>query len=221
MTTMYEMIMDLPVFKGVSKEQVSSFLEKTNVNFENFEPGMKIVSKGEEVKTVKFVMSGEVCASHVLVGSNISVEEYCSYGRVLGADRLYGMSTGYSCDVIAMTRTSIMEFSKDQYVKLLNSDSIYLLNFFNFLSRRAQRPVEALEEFTTGDIRSRLCVLLSVLTDPDSIGIQIKGTIANLAKYLSVDQKSMAEWINTAEMQGLIAYSDGFMRIKSKIAFLS
>ncbi len=221
MSTMYEMIMDLPLFKGVSKEHVSYFLEKTNVNFENFEPGMKIVVKGEEVRMVKFVLSGEVCVSHTLNDCNISVDEYCSYGRVLGADRLYGMATGYSCDVTARTRTSIMEFSKDQYVRLLNSDNIYLLNFFNFLSRRVQKPVEVMEEFTSGNIKSRLCVLLGVLTDPDSIGVIINGTIADLAKYVSVDQKTMAEWINSAELEGLIEYSDGIMRIKSRGAFLS
>lgn len=78
-----------------------------------------------------------------------------------------------------------------------------------------------MEEFTSGNIKSRLCVLLGVLTDPDSIGVIINGTIADLAKYVSVDQKTMAEWINSAESEGLIEYSDGIMRIKSRGVFLS
>lgn len=221
MTTKYEMIMDLPLFKGVSKEHVSSFLEKTNINFINYEPGEKVVSKGEEVRMVKFVISGEVSVSHVLGDSGITVSEHCGYGRVLGADRLYGMHTGYSCDVVAQTRTSIMEFSKDHYVRLLNSDHIYLLNFFNFLSRRAQRPIEAFEKFTGEDIKSRLCVLLSVLTDPDSSGITINGTIENLSKYFSVDKKSMADWINKTQEDGLIIFCDGKMHLKSRMSFLS
>lgn len=221
MATMYEMIMDLPLFKGVSKELVSSFLEKTNINFVNFSPGDKIVSKGEEVRMVKFVISGEVRVKHVLKGCNIVVEEICSSGRVLGADRLYGMDTGYSCDVEASAKTSIMEFRKDQYVRLINSDHIYLLNFFNYLSRRAQRPVEALENFTSGDLKSRLDILLSVLTDPDSVSILIRASVADLARYGATSEDRVEAWIRESQMAGLVDYSAEGLKIASRAAFLA
>ena len=213
--------MDLPLFKGVSKEQVSSFLEKTNINFVNFAPGEKIVSKGDEVTMVKFVISGQVCVTHCLRGCGITVKEICAHGKVLGADRLYGMSTGYSCDVVASEKASIMEFRKDQYVRLINSDHIYLLNFFNYLSRRAQRPVEAVEDYSGGDLKSRLSVLLSVLTDPDSISISVRSSVEDLAYYSSSDVGSVREWLDKLSSEGIAEYQDGELRIKSRSAFLS
>ena len=35
MASMYGTIMDLPLFKGISEDQVSAFLEKTNIEFQN------------------------------------------------------------------------------------------------------------------------------------------------------------------------------------------
>ena len=95
MSTMYEMIMDLPLFKGVGKDQVSLFLEKTNVGFSNYNDGDTVIALGEEATMVKFVISGSVKIIHSLASCPIMIEEYCDPGRVLGADRLFGMTTGY------------------------------------------------------------------------------------------------------------------------------
>lgn len=221
MSTMYEMIMDLPLFKGVGKDHVSSFLEKTNVNFVNYEAGDLIVSKGEDVNMVRFVIAGDVRIIHELNGCGIRVEELSHKGRVLGVDRLYGMATGYSCDVYAHSRTSIMEFSKEQYLRLLRTDNIYLLNFFNYLSRRAQRPVEAVETYTSGSIRSKLSLLLSILTDSESEGLVISATPEDLSAYLAVDKVEVESWINDAQRDGVVKYEDGEMKIVSRESFLS
>ena len=53
MATMYETIMNLPLLKGVSKELVSSFLEKTHVQFVNFNDGEKLIEEGETCSYIK------------------------------------------------------------------------------------------------------------------------------------------------------------------------
>ncbi|MDE6143106.1 MAG: cyclic nucleotide-binding domain-containing protein, partial [Muribaculaceae bacterium] len=136
--------MDLPLFKGVGKDHISLFLEKTNIGFHNYESGERIVETGDVVRMVRFIISGEVRIIHRLEEASLTVEERCGFGKVLGADRLFGMETGYPYDVVAVGKTSVMEFSKEQYINLLHSDNIYMLNFFNYLSLRAQRPVDCL-----------------------------------------------------------------------------
>ncbi len=216
MTTMYEKIMDLPLFKGVGKDHVSSFLEKTNVNFLNYESGELVVTKGDDVRMLKFVISGEVRINHRLDGFDIVVEEICGRGRVLGADRLYGMSKIYSCDVYAIGRVSIMEFSKEQYVRLLNMDSIYLLSFFNFLSRRAQRPVETLERYAAADISARMSLLVGIFTDPDSSDVVISGSACDVRRYCGVNEEEFSRWLEIACGEGLVEMADERIRIFSK-----
>lgn len=50
MTSMYDIIMFLPLFKGVTEEDVSFFLEKTRLVFDNYNAGDVIIDKGEVVE---------------------------------------------------------------------------------------------------------------------------------------------------------------------------
>lgn len=221
MATMYEMIMDLPLFKGVGKDHVSLFLEKTNIGFSNYSDGETVIGSGEEARMVKFVISGAVRVIHSLDSVPVIVEETAGIGRVLGADRLFGMTTGYPFEVRALGRASIMEFSKEQYVNLLHSDRIYMLNFFNYLSLRAQRPVDAMNDYGGGDIRSRLSLLIGIMTSPDSTKIVVEAEEEALAAYCSTDVGSLRRWLRDASSAGLIR-CDSRCRISilSRSAFL-
>lgn len=220
MASMYEMLMDLPLFKGVGKDQISYFLEKTNIDFLNYSDSATVVDCGDPVKMIKFVISGRVRIIHPLNSASISVEEIAGFGRVLGAERLFGITTGYPYRVEALGKTSVMEFSKEQYVNLLHSDRIYILNFFNYLSLRAQRPVEAMMHYSHDDIRSRLCVLISMLTDPGSAGLAINATDEALAGYCGKTREEVSSWKGAAQEAGLITVSEGCMRIRSRMEFL-
>lgn len=217
---MYEMLMDLPLFKGVGKDQISYFLEKTNIDFLNYSDSATVVDCGDPVKMIKFVISGRVRIIHPLDSASMSVEEIAGFGRVLGAERLFGITTGYPYRVEALGKTSVMEFSKEQYVNLLHSDRIYILNFFNYLSLRAQRPVEAMMHYSHDDIRSRLCVLISMLTDPGSAGLAINATDEALAGYCGKTREEVSSWKGAAQEAGLITVSEGCIRIRSRMEFL-
>lgn len=215
------MLMDLPLFKGVSKDQISMFLEKTNIDFRNYEPEETVISEGEEVAMVKFIISGFVRIVHRLESQSITIEETCGVGTVFGADRLYGISTDYPYEAKSIGRTSIMQFSKDQYVNLLISDRIYMLNFFNFLSLRAQRPVAMLNDYGGGDLRSRLSLLILAMTQPASYDIVIKSSVATLAKFGAMTEAEVAAWLEKAVKAGLIECGKGKVRILSRHRFLN
>lgn len=220
MSTMYEMIMDLPLFKGVSKDLVSLFLEKTHIGFKNYNVGEMLAEKGEPVNMVRFVISGDISLIHPLDEVGITIEERSGFGKVLGADRLFGMATGYPYNAVAKTKASIMEFSKAQYVNLLHSDRIYMLNFFNYLSLRAQRPVDSSVRYCHGDIMSRMCLLVSTMTDPTAEEIVIRGFTEAIADYCNCEESAVNAWKNMLVKDGLAICDSSCVRIKSRSKFL-
>ena len=220
MATMYEMIMDLPLFKGVGKDHVSYFLEKTNVDFHNYNQGEVIAEFGNPVRMVRFVISGEVNLIHPLNGIDISVEERSGFGKVLAADRLFGLSTGYPYKAVATTRTSILEFSKEQYISLLHSDRIYMLNFFNYLSLRAQRGVDCLTRINHGDIGSRLRQLVCVMTDPGAVGVVINGNDEAFSEYCCTTLENVRQWKKELMESGLAECDSDAIHIKSRRRFV-
>ncbi len=220
MATMYEMIMDLPLFKGVGKDHISLFLEKTNIGFRNYNGGEILADIGESVRMVRFVISGEVNIIHRLEDVGVTVEERAGFGRVLGADRLFGLDTGYPYRAVAVTRTSIMEFSKEQYINLLHSDNIYMLNFFNYLSLRAQRPVDAIKRYCNGTINSRVRQLVCVLTEPGAKGVVINGSDEALAEYCDTTEEYIREWKHEIQMEMFAECDSETIRILSRGRFL-
>lgn len=170
MATMYETIMDLPLFKGVSKDHVSMFLEKTNLHFENFKADDIIVKPGEMVTGLKYVIKGSVATIYINDIDGMRVSSVSSIGTVIGAGRLFGRHPRSRCTIKALSQTSIMEFSKEQYVNLLNSDPIYLLNFFNYLSLHCQRSVDIALDYPQ-TLLGRLGMIVNSLTEADSNSI--------------------------------------------------
>ncbi len=220
MATMYEMIMDLPLLKGVGKEQVSLFLEKTNIAFNNYNEGDVIINRGDEAKMVRFIIKGEASVIHEVADGQIIVEESAGPGRVFGADRLYGIANNYPYEVRSGGKTSIMEFSKEQYVSLLNSNWIYLLNFFNYLSLRAQRPVEIVQEYGKGSITSRLAMLVGIMTSPESLKITIRATEEVLADYCATDVRTLRRWKKDMQDASVIKCSGEKINLVSRRDFL-
>ena len=116
MGSMYETIMDLPLFKGVGKDHVSQFVEKTQIHFERYEPGEIIADYKDEVTGLKFVLSGSVVMSSKCFGGKITVESHMKGNIVLGATRLFGLKPMYKRQIKALTLCGVMGFSKEKYM---------------------------------------------------------------------------------------------------------
>lgn len=180
MATMYETIMDLPLFKGVGKDHVSSFLEKTNISFINYAPDDIIVKPGDSSSMLRYVISGSVCIAYQNRLDGLMVTSVGGKGTLIGAERLFGIYTRSYGAVRALDEVSIMAFSKEQYVNLLNTDSIYQINFYNYLSLRCQRRISAQLEYSHDTLIGRLAIIVSSLTEAEASAITVELPVKEL-----------------------------------------
>lgn len=185
---MYEIIMDLPLFKGVSRSLVSSFLERTHLGFDNYSAGERIITEGEDYPGVGFLIKGNVRTVFTSEKKNLKVSESSGSGRVFGADKLFGINRNLSSSVYALNDVSVMSFSKDQYVKLLYTDSIYMLNFFNYLSLRSQKAVDVVMKFSGYGIKGYLASLVYLMTESDSKDIEVEISASSLGELSSAER---------------------------------
>lgn len=173
--TMYERLMTLPIFKGVGPEQVSLFLEKTNLEFVVHNSEDIIVSQGQENKEIICILSGEIETVSTLADSGVRlIAEYGS-GKVLGLSNLFGMDLSYPYAVKAITECGTMSFSKSEYLRLIREDAICLINFLNYISYRAQRGCSAVSDICSNSLLRRLAAMVSILSDSDCKNLRIDG----------------------------------------------
>lgn len=194
MLTMYETLMDLPLFKGIGEEQLSQLLEKTSMEFLKFRPGEIINERGGRVKGIDFILNGKVKVTYSLQNYDISIEEEMGKGRLLGAMNLFGMETTYHYGSEALDSVSIMRLEKSQYMNILKSDGIYILNFVNYLSAHAQKsPMKILGNgrFTIGRLLDNLAFNVASRKAEKVI---IRGKDAEIARYCGVGISEYSAW---------------------------
>ena len=194
MASMYETIMELPLFKGIGEEQLSQLLEKTSVEFLKFEDGDKIADADDLVKAVDFILAGRVRLTHTLENFSIGVDEILGKGAVLGAIHLYGLDTTYGASSNALGRVSLMRISKSDYMKILLSDGIYMLNFVNYLSAAAQKGQFLFQNIKSASITRSLHLLAFSFASRQADTVMVAAEDEEIAKYCGVSDEEFQEW---------------------------
>ena len=194
MSSMYETIMELPLFKGIGEDQLSQLLEKTSVEFLKFEDGETIATAEEKVQSIDFILNGRVRQTYKLTNFELAIDEILGKGSVLGALNLYGLETTYNALSMALGRVSVMRISKNDYMNILLSDRIYILNFVNYLSAAAQKMPLFMRKVKSPSITGSLQILAYTFASKNAETIIVAGEDKVLAQYCGVTEKEFEEW---------------------------
>ena len=197
MSSMYETIMELPLFKGIGEEQLSQMLEKTSVEFIKFEDGDVIAKVDERVESLGFILSGRIRQTHYLKNFKIGIDEILGKGAVIGALHLFGLVTCYDSDIVALGKVSIMRIQKKDYMKILLTDRIYMLNFVNYLSAAAQKTPLLLQNLKAPCITRSLHTLAFTYTSRAAETVMVTGDDSELARFCGVSNEEFEEWKTT------------------------
>ena len=204
MASMYDTIMELPLFKGIGVEQLSAMLEKTSMEFIKYGEGEKIITAGQRVTHIDFIISGKILKTYNLENFDIGVQEIIGEGGMTGIQNLYGLMTHYPYSADALGAVSIMRMKKSQYMNILLSDRIYLLNIVNYLSAAEQKTTEMFLHNGVPSIERTLINLAYSIASRSAERIMISGSDEELARYLGVTDEEFATWKTEMSVAGRI-----------------
>ena len=98
---MYEVLMDLPLFQGVSHTKISELIEKIRFNFLKYLNNEKFISANDSCQQLRFLISGKARIEIFNMNRRIRVLETISGPNVIGAEYLFGKTTAYPYNVYA------------------------------------------------------------------------------------------------------------------------
>lgn len=211
---MYETIQGLPLFKGTTAEQISAFLEKTHIEFKNFEPGIVLIKAGEPCSDIRFVISGKVKTRMPLADGRAILSTMVGAGAVFSPVHLFGLYTHYPLTVEGISEGSFMVIRKNQYLELVQSDPIYLLNYINYLSFHAQMAQKVLRIKSDNALERWLYTLKAGLLERRSLHAQINTDIRSLSDILNVSESEVRRCLDLLPEEHLTWREDGSLSIK-------
>lgn len=211
-----EILLQTPVFQGVSRVRLTNCLEKYSLEFLKFKAGDQILSKGELSTHVKFIISGQL-VSYVENNTGVlKVKEIYSAPSIIAGNYVFGMETSSIYDVFAHTNVGVMQIKKEDFIDLLRKDPIFNLNYLNYLSVRSQSYFHTMMSVTSGDLKERIAMWVLILTHKRAEEIVLQVTLGDFATLLGDTLDNLRLALGEFSRQKLLTYTDNEIIIKNR-----
>lgn len=221
MDSMFDILMGLPLFRGVSLDRMSKTVGEAKLHFLKYLPGETIFQAGQSCTSVAFILSGTVRIHISNPDGRFSISQSLSAQDVISPDFLFGKITNYPGNVIAADTVGILLISKTDYIKILHSDNVFLFNYLNLLSMNAQKAVEGILAVSTGDIPERIAFWISALTQPRSFDIRLECKQRDLVGLFGVPRTALRAALEELKGKGFIDFSLYGIDVKDRRALLT
>jgi|InofroStandDraft_1065614.scaffolds.fasta_scaffold09406_8 CRP-like cAMP-binding protein len=221
MSSMFELLMNLPLFRGVSRSRIAEVVGSAKFHFLKYPKGETVVRAGEECTHLAFVISGSVRSEISNSSKRFSVSQTLKAPSAIAPDFLFGRTTRYPGTVVALTDCSILKISKVDYIRILNADQVFMFNFLNTLSVNAQKALDGILALTSGGLDERIAFWIIALTQPGSEDIELTCKTRDLCNLFSVQRNVFDAACHEMEQRNLIRYSPRKIEIVDRREMLS
>ena len=199
-----EAILGLPMFQGITNEQLQELLEKFPFHFLKYSDDEPVIAAGDTCTHLKFVISGAVRVTARSSKLKVSIAHSLTAPDVVLPEHLFGMDTTYSCDVRAQGGCGIMQIAKAHYFDMLQLNQVLLLNALNRLSFGAQSQRAMLRTLTSCNTLQRLAMLVAATTRRNSQQIVIEAKLQDLCALTGATRHQIAQAVNQLEDEGIV-----------------
>lgn len=220
MDSMYEMLMELPLFKGIGFNRLSEIVGTTRFHFLKFNDGETIVEAGEPCTHIKFVISGAARLTTVNSTARMKISQTVSAPDVISPDFLFGKFTNHPATAVAIGPTGILQIEKLEYLKILHSDNVFLINFLNTLSIDAQKSVIGVLALTNGSLEERISFWVVALTQRGSTDIALQCRQRDFYSLFGVQRSSFISTLESMRDRGLVEFDQREIRFLSRSALV-
>lgn len=214
--TMYETLLGLPLFKGVTTDKISEIIGKYRFHFLKYHNDDVIVEAGEPCEKIRSVVSGSVRVSIANRDKRFRVSQTIGAPEVIAPDFFFGKTTTYPGSVSAIGETGILELDKKDYLEIITSDRIFLFNFLNLLSMNAQLSVEGVLALTSGSLEMRIAYWIIALTDRSGTDITMECRQRDMYTVFGVQRQSLIAALTRMKERDLIDFTSNAISVKDR-----
>ena len=213
MNSMYQQLMQLPLFQGVSAEKITTMVEKLPFHFLKFRNGEQIFAAGDTCTHIKFIVSGQVRLETPFDNLRITMHQTISNPHVLAAEYLFGRDTTYPYTAISDGACGILQLRKSDYIKMINADKVFLFNILNYLSSGSQRSLSSSLSARDGSVTERLATLVDMLAVSGAKYISFHYKQKDLCTLLGTQRTTLVTMLEKLSDQDILEYDSNKLAI--------
>ncbi|MGB7605516.1 MAG: Crp/Fnr family transcriptional regulator, partial [Lutisporaceae bacterium] len=211
---------NIDLFKDLSYQNIESLFEKNSYNIKNYKKNSVIYFQNEKCTTFDIVLKGTVSVQGIDdKGNYVSISDF-NIGDVIGGNLLFSHKNFYPMMVLSKTDVTILHLKKDLILNLCQSNTTFLINFFQSLSDKTLILTDKIKTLSFKSIRQ--CIIDFLIFESyaqNSNVIKLTLTKKQLAEKFGVQRPSLSRELNKMRKDGLIEY-DAYSIIIHDIASL-
>lgn len=204
METMFDTLLQLPLFQGLCREDFTSILDKVKLHFIKHKAGENIIESGTPCRQLCFLLKGELSMVTSSRKDTYTVVEQIAAPYLVEPQSLFGMDTTYSSSYITHKGAHTVNISKSFVLDHLFRYEIFRLNYMNIVSNRAQNLSARLWEEPTTELRDKLIRFFIAHCEKAQGEKIFKIKMEDLARCLDTTRLNTSKILNELQSDGLI-----------------
>ena len=202
--TMYDKLLQLPLFQGMSTFDFTDILEKVKIHFNKYEPGSCLVRQDTPCNQLIFVLDGEVLIESKDRAHQYTIWETFKSPNVIEPYSLFGMRPYFTASYTAVTEVNTLNIDKSYILNELCRYEVFNLNYMNMLSNRSQVIYNKLWNAHIGKTRDKIInfLLLRCMTPYGAKKLSIR--MEDLARLIDDTRINVSNVLNDLQNRGLI-----------------
>ncbi len=203
----------LPLFQGIEHRDMQNIVAHTRFDFHKAEAGQTIVSEGDPMHHLLFVLGGTIHATRQSDSRRYSITETLNAPLLIHPEHLFGLHPAYPRTIVAATDLHLVAVGKEDVLRLAKENLVFQLNLNNILATLAQKAVHRSWRATPLTLRQRIVRFFeshcSHPAGPKTINI----TMQELAAEIHENRNHVSKTLLDMQSEGLLHVSRGIIAI--------
>lgn len=205
MDTMFDTLLQLPLFQGLCHEDFTSILEKVKLHFIKHKAGETMIEKGAPCEQLYFLIKGGMTVVTTSQNDTYTFIEQIDTPYLIEPHSLFGMNTSYTSTYIAHSVCHTVNIDKPFILSDLLGYDIFQINYMNIVSNRAKNSYLRLWEDTTGqDLKDKIRRFILLHCERPQGEKIIKVKMDDLARCLDDTRLNTSKALNELQDEGFI-----------------
>ena len=219
--TMFERLLQLPLFQGLSIQELSDVMAHVRLNFVNYHAGDEIVVQGEPCKSLIYIINGDVCSEYRDAEHCLVVKEMLPKIGVIEPYNMFGMFQRYSRTYSFSTDGITLAIDKPVVLQRLMASTIVKINLLNIVCNRYQQTSHLLRNHPEQTISDKIHKFILAHSSIPRGYKEIHIKMTDLASHIHETRLNVSQTLNEMQKQGIVSLRRGCIVIPDIKAFTS
>ena len=201
---MYENLLCLPYFQGMSKDDITAILDKVALDFIKYEDGECVCHRGDKCDKFFILIQGTLQCIGDAPDKSYRLKEDITAPYAIEPYSMFGYTTDYNREYIAKGSCTILAIEKRFLFSEFTKHNIFTINFLNLISHKAQRQERTIWEKTPATISGRIAQFIALRCELQQGEKRLSIKMERLASILCETRLNISKSLNELQEAGLV-----------------